>query len=132
MMPITESTENVAKTTISKTALALKSPTKGARIPFLCLPAAAKCPVELHETLVFVASRLRQREFCGKKGPLTVQHFEISGGAKRRAFADGDAGAIGVDDGADHHYIEYFGRLTTLIGTMRERSYSCFLSRLCN
>ena len=27
--------------------------------------------------------------------------------AKRRAFADGDAGAIGVDDGADHHYIEY-------------------------
>jgi len=52
--------------------------------------------------------------------------------AKRRAFADGDAGAIGVDDGADHHYIEYFGRLTTLLGTMRERSYSCFLSRLCN
>ena len=65
----------------SKIALALKSPAKAAPIRFLCLPAAAKCPVELHETLIFVTPRLRQREFCCKKGPLTVQHFEISGGA---------------------------------------------------
>jgi len=65
----------------SKIALALKSPAKAAPIRFLCLPAAAKCPVELHETLIFVTPRLRQGEFCGKKGPLTVQHFEISGGA---------------------------------------------------
>ncbi len=33
----------------------------------LCLPAPAKRSVELHETLILVSSRLRQREFRGEK-----------------------------------------------------------------
>ncbi len=41
-------------------------------------PASAERPVKLHETLVLGAARLREREFSGKEGPLTVQHFEIS------------------------------------------------------
>src|ERR1700730_3812149 len=30
------------------------------------LPAPAECPVKLHETLILVASRLRERQFRGK------------------------------------------------------------------
>src|SRR6266705_3735110 len=47
----------------------------------LLLPASAQSPVKLHETLVLGAARLREREFSGKERALTVQHFEISGGA---------------------------------------------------
>src|ERR1700722_20783136 len=60
------------------------------RIAPLCLPAPAKRCVESHETLILVASRLRQREFSGEKRPLAVQHFEISGGAALVAH-DGEA-----------------------------------------
>src|SRR6266571_8439015 len=44
-------------------------------------PASAKCPVQLHETLIFGAARLRECQLSGKERALTVQHFEISGGA---------------------------------------------------
>ena len=56
----------------------------------LSLPPVPKCPVELHETLIFVASRLRQREFRGEKRPLAVQHFEIGRGTALVA-RDGEA-----------------------------------------
>src|SRR5882762_9301017 len=54
------------------------------------LPTAAKRPIELYETLVLVASRRRQSELRSKKRPLTVQHFEISGGTTLVAH-DGEA-----------------------------------------
>src|SRR5260370_31928974 len=54
------------------------------------LPTAAKRPIELYETLVLVASRRRQSELRSKKRPLTVQHFEISGGTTLAAH-DGEA-----------------------------------------
>jgi len=47
----------------------------------LLLPASAKRPIKLHETLIFIPSSLRQSEFRGEQRPLAVQHFEISGGA---------------------------------------------------
>ena len=47
----------------------------------MLLPASAECPVQLHETLVLGAARLREREFSGKERPLAVQDFEISSGA---------------------------------------------------
>src|SRR5271168_3763194 len=56
----------------------------------LLLPTAAKCSVELHETLILGASCVRQSKFCVKERPLAVQHFEISGGAASVA-QDGEA-----------------------------------------
>ena len=44
----------------------------------LLLPAAAESAVKLHETLILVASGLRQGEFRRKERPLPVQDFEIS------------------------------------------------------
>ena len=60
----------------------------------LCLPAAAKRAIELHETLILVATRLRKSEFRGKERPLAVQDFEISGGAALVAH-DGEADRLG-------------------------------------
>ena len=49
--------------------------------PQLLLPAAAKCPVELHQALILRTSRLGQHQFRGKERPLPVQHFQIRRGA---------------------------------------------------
>ncbi len=46
----------------------------------LLLPASAECPVQLHETLVLGAARLRQSEFRGKERPLAIENFEVSRG----------------------------------------------------
>src|SRR5258708_27124467 len=56
----------------------------------LCLPTAAKSTVELHETMLLVATRLRQSEFRGKERPLAVEHVEIGGRAALVA-QDGEA-----------------------------------------
>ena len=53
----------------------------GCNVHRLLLPASAECPVKLHETLVLRAARLRECEFRGKEGSLSVQDFEIRGGA---------------------------------------------------
>ena len=65
----------------------------------LLLPASAECPVKLHETLVFRAARLREREFSGKERPLAVQDFEIGGGASRVAQVGQTDGLLQVLDG---------------------------------
>lgn len=43
------------------------------------LPATAKRPVELYETLVFVASCLCESQFRSEERSLAVKHFEICG-----------------------------------------------------
>src|SRR5713226_10643945 len=65
----------------------------------LLLPASAECPVKLHETLVFGAARLCEREFGGKEGPLAVQDFEISGGASLVTHVGQANGFLQVLDG---------------------------------
>src|SRR6266481_3655040 len=57
------------------------------------LPASAQRPVKLHETLIFVPSRLRQSEFSSEERPLAVQNFEISGGTSLVAH-DGKANRL--------------------------------------
>src|SRR5262249_60252732 len=47
----------------------------------LFLPAAAQSPIELNETLILGAARLRKRELRRKQGALVVQDFEISRGS---------------------------------------------------
>src|SRR5712664_1322833 len=65
----------------------------------LLLPASAECPVELHETLVLSAARLCKCELSGKERPLSVQDFEISGGASLVAHVGQPDGLLQVRDG---------------------------------
>jgi hypothetical protein len=53
-------------------------PSQAKRVAVLrLLPTAAERPVELHETLILVASRLCQSELRVEERSLAVQHFKI-------------------------------------------------------
>src|SRR6266403_220670 len=77
----------------------------------LLLPAAAKRPVKLHETLVLGAAGFREREFSGKQRPLAVQYFEISCRTSLVTHFGQPNGLLQVLDGiflANPHLMEFF------------------------
>ena len=62
-------------------------------------PASAKCPVKLHETLVFGTARLGECEFSGKERPLAIQDLEISRATSLVAQVGKSDGLLQVRDG---------------------------------
>ena len=66
---------------------------------FLLLPAAAKCAVKLHETLILCAAGLREHEFRGKERPLPIQDFEIRSGTSSVAHDRQTHGLLQVRHG---------------------------------